>query len=157
MKLAYFLKDATASGGMERVLSNKCAWWCAQGHEVHVVSLVDPQGREPFFPFPAQVRHHNLGLQRIYRKGLANKLRKGRNVEAFVAAADRWLTQFQPDIVFDQRVYGAADGQHVVQFHGGQLIQLSIFFSTDSKPVSSCPGFSGSLPLSPATPCPGAD
>lgn len=105
MKLAYFLKDATASGGMERVLSNKCAWWCAQGHEVHVVSLVDPQGREPFFPFPAQVRHHNLGLQRIYRKGLANKLRKGRNVEAFVAAADRWLTQFQPDIaisMFDE-------------------------------------------------------
>ena len=98
MKLAYFIKDVTASGGMERVLSNKCAWWIEQGHEVHVVSLAATPGKQPFFHLPDAVHVHDLGLHSIYRKTLGNKLAKARNADHFVQRAEQWLQQWQPDI-----------------------------------------------------------
>lgn len=105
MKLAYFLKDATASGGMERVLANKCAWWCAHGYQVHVVSLASPQGRKPFFDFPDSVHQHSLGLDALYRSGIGSKLQHRRHATLFVQAAGHWLEQVQPDIaisMFDE-------------------------------------------------------
>lgn len=105
MKLAYFLKDATASGGMERVLSNKVAWWVAHGHEVHVVSVASPNGRPPFFPFAPEVRHHSLGLDVFYRRDLATKLSRRGNAATFIAATDTWLDTWKPDIaisMFDE-------------------------------------------------------
>ena len=105
MKLVYFLKDITASGGMERVLSNKCAWLCSQGHEVHVVSLVENTGKPPFFAFPEQLQRHCLGLDHLYAKGLAGKLRRRSHIRDFIAKADHWLGQYRPDIalsMFDE-------------------------------------------------------
>ncbi|MCF0177528.1 MAG: glycosyltransferase, partial [Bacteroidales bacterium] len=46
---------------MERVLLNKATWLAGQGHEVTVVTT-DQHGRPTFYPFPAEVRMIDLGV-----------------------------------------------------------------------------------------------
>ena len=61
MKLLYTIHSLYNPGGMERVLLNKVTWLAGQGHEVTVVTT-DQHGRPTFYPFPAEVRMIDLGV-----------------------------------------------------------------------------------------------
>ena len=142
MKIVYFLKDITASGGMERVLSNKCSWLCSQGYVVHVVSLADNAGKTPFFEFPRQVHRHSLGLDHLYVKGLASKLRRFRYVRDFIQQADHWLDQYRPDIavsMFDEYSRHLSRTQHpcikVGELHFAKHKSAQYLYRWEQNPI----------------------
>lgn len=62
MKLIYCIRATYNPGGMERVLLNKVTYLVKRkGWDVTIVTT-DQQGRQPFYPFPEEVRMIDLGI-----------------------------------------------------------------------------------------------
>ena len=82
------------AGGAERVVGHLASHWAGAGRDVHVVTLADPAA-EPFYPLPAEVRVHQLGLAGASGglvSGIRGNLRR-------VAALRSALTGLKPDVV----------------------------------------------------------
>lgn len=62
MKLVYCIHSVYNPGGMERVLWNKVVYWTRNTDWEVVIVTTDQHGRPPFYPFPAQVRRIDLGV-----------------------------------------------------------------------------------------------
>lgn len=62
MKIVYCIRATYNPGGMERVLLNKVSWLVKRmGWDV-TIATTDQQGRQPFYPFPEEVRMVDLGI-----------------------------------------------------------------------------------------------
>lgn len=75
MKLLYCIKSLKNSGGMERVLTTKANWLCANGHEVHIVTARQ-KGRKPFFDLDPRVDLVDLSDKSRFKGRFREKLRQ---------------------------------------------------------------------------------
>ena len=62
MKIIYCMADVYNPGGMERVLLNKLRWWASRGDCELLLVTTDQKDRPPFYEFPPQVHHIDLGI-----------------------------------------------------------------------------------------------
>lgn len=75
MKIVYCIAGTYNSGGMERVLANKCNWLAKNGHEITIITT-DQRGQKPFFHINETVSHYDLGINYEINNGKSflNKL-----------------------------------------------------------------------------------
>lgn len=62
MKIIYCIRAIYNPGGMERVLLNKVAYLTKYLQYEILIVTTDQQGRPPFYPFPANIRMIDLGI-----------------------------------------------------------------------------------------------
>lgn len=84
MKLLYCIKSLHRSGGMERVLTIKAGWLCANGHQVHLVTA-GQKGRKPFFQPDPRVNLIDLHDRSRFKGSFRENLRQA-------------IAQIDPDI-----------------------------------------------------------
>ena len=76
MKLIYCICETYNPGGMERVLFNKVKYLVEQLHWDITIITTDQHGRDPFYPFPKEVRMLDLDINYSddNTKGVAKKI-----------------------------------------------------------------------------------
>ena len=141
MKIAYCLRDITASGGMERVVANKSNWLVRNGHEAHVVSIQSTAGRTPFFELDPRVRLWSLECDGAYRKDLWRKLAPWRGRRELLRRLGGTLGRIGADVavsLFDDQtrfLHAVDDGSaKVLELHFAKHQRAQYLYALESRP-----------------------
>lgn len=133
MKIAYFINSIFNAGGTERVLVNKINYFSKkEGYEVFVVTT-DQNKRLPFYDFPNNIKHIDLGINYFENSNqnlFLRKIKKIKKIKKHKKEIEKFLKKEKIDIAVS---IGSEEKSFLYKIKDGSKKIKEIHFTKEFK------------------------